>query len=549
MKESTKALFLRPLLFQETVTIVILVPILVFFFRYISEAVLKNFVPVLMGASAAANFGLLLGTMTKYLLVKPAIEVMENESSTPEEHQRAVRSLSIMPLVESIVIFLRFALFGNLIATLPIYLKGYIKIPELLFGINSVVMIGLLAIPIVYLASENSLVPFYQKCSLKGIVDRDVKLFRMSISQKTLATILLLATPPLGLILGLLYLSMATGLNMSSLQLGFYVILFETVVLSFVCGILLMKNLSISVGRMSVMFQDMAKGQGDLTKRLQVSGLNEVGELSFWFNEFMGDIEQIVGHVRDTSLELHQAIEDVSSGSRGLTQATQDQAANVQEISASIEEMNATIQNNATLIGEGRDTSDAITRLIDQSKHVFAELIKAIEGISLDSKKIGDIVLTVNEVAFHTNLLALNASVEAARAGEHGKGFAVVAGEVRSLAQRSAGAASEIKALIEGTVGRIKNGDEMMKKTSSSLEELMGRMEFFFRMMEVIGTSSSEQTQNIGELSRAITQIDGSTQNNASTVEELANTLDNLRSIATVLAEDVQKFKTSQREA
>ena len=307
-----------------------------------------------------------------------------------------------------------------------------------------------------------------------------------------------------------------------------------------------MKSLSLSVGRMSVMFEDMAQGQGDLTKRLQVTGLNEVGRLAFWFNEFMDDIEQIVGHVRDTSLELHEAIEEVSVGSQDLSQATQEQAASVEEISASIEEMNGTVLHNADLIREGQDTSNAITKLIDHSKQVFADLMKAIQGISLDSKKIGDIVLTVNEVAFHTNLLALNASVEAARAGEHGKGFAVVAGEVRSLAQRSAGAASEIKTLIQGTVGRIKNGDEMMAKTSSSLEELMSRMEFFFRMMEVISTSSTEQTQNIGELSRAISQIDGSTQHNASTVEELASTLDNLRTMATVLAEDVQKFKTSK---
>ncbi len=546
MKESTKVLFVRPLLFQEAVTVAILVPIVMFFFRYISESVMKNFIPVIMGASAAANFGLLLGIMTKYFLVRPAIDIMEDDKYTPDEIRRAIRSLSVLPLVESIVIFLRFALFGNLIASLPIYLKGYIRLPEFLFAINSVAMIGLLAIPIIFLASENSLVPFYRKCNLKGVLDSNVKMFYFGLSQKTLITILLLATPPLVLILGLLYLSMATGLNMATLQMGFYVILFETIVLSFFCGILLMKNLSISVGRMSVMFQDMAKGQGDLTKRLEVNGLNEVGELSFWFNEFMGDIEQVVGHVRDTSLELHQAIEDVSSGSQGLSQATQDQAANVEEISASIEEMNSTIQNNASLINEGQDASTAITKLIDQSKQVFAELMKAIQGISLDSRKIGDIVLTVNEVAFHTNLLALNASVEAARAGEHGKGFAVVAGEVRSLAQRSAGAASEIKALIDGTVSRIKNGDEMMNKTSSSLEELMSRMEFFFQMMETISTSSMEQTQNIGELSRAISQIDNSTQNNATTVEELASTMDNLRSMATTLAEDVQKFKTSQ---
>jgi methyl-accepting chemotaxis protein len=277
-----------------------------------------------------------------------------------------------------------------------------------------------------------------------------------------------------------------------------------------------------------------------------VTGLNEVGELAFWFNIFMDDIEQIVRHVREVSLEVHQSIQDVSAGSQDLSQATQEQAASVEEISASIEEMNGTIQHNADLIREGQESTNAITRLIDQNKQVFADLMKAIEGISLDSRKIGDIVVTVNEVAFHTNLLALNASVEAARAGEHGKGFAVVAGEVRSLAQRSAAAASEIKALIEGTVGRIKTGDEMMKKTSSSLEELMSRMEFFFRMMEVISTSSTEQSQNIGELSKAITQIDGTTQHNASTVEELASTLDNLRSVATVLAEDVQKFRTSE---
>ncbi|HQJ09725.1 MAG TPA: methyl-accepting chemotaxis protein, partial [Deltaproteobacteria bacterium] len=304
----------------------------------------------------------------------------------------------------------------------------------------------------------------------------------------------------------------------------------------------------LSIGKMSFMFKDMAKGQGDLTRRLHVTGLNEVGELAFWFNEFMNDLEQIVGHVRETSLELHYTIEDVNTGSQGLSQATQEQAATVEQISASIDEMNSSVKSNSELINEGKESSSAVTELIDQNKQVFADLMSAVREISLDSRKIGDIVSTVNEVAFHTNLLALNASVEAARAGEHGKGFAVVAGEVRNLAQRSAQAAGEIKALIEGTVSRIKNGDEMMEKASSSLEELMARMEFFFRMMETISTSSIEQRQSIGELSRAITQIDSSTQQNASMVQELAGTLDNLRAMAAVLAEDVKKFKTSRQE-
>ncbi len=549
MKESTKALFLRPFIFQETITALVVVPMLLFFFLNVSEGVKNHFLATALGGMNAANLGLALGFLVKYLLVRPARDLMDKESWEPHELKRALRSVSLLPLMESITIFLRFALFGNLIAVMPVYLKGYVTLSETYAGLNALVMTGLLSMPFFYLAAENSLVPFYQKCGLQGVLDGKERLFRLSLNQKLLATVLLIAIPPIGLILGTIYLSIVSGLNLVSMKFGFVILLLQTTLLTFINGLLLMKSLSMSVGRMSLMFQDMAKGQGDLTKRLHVTGLNEVGELAYWFNRFMDDIERIIGHVRETSMQLHLAIEDVSAGSIGLSQSTQEQAASVEQISASIEEMNGTVRHNGDLIRGGQESSNTITQLIAQSKQVFSDLLRAIEGISVNSRRIGDIVVTVNEVAFHTNLLALNASVEAARAGEHGKGFAVVAGEVRSLAQRSAAAASEIKTLIDGTVSGIKNGDEMMKKTSASLEELMSQMEIFFRMMEVISASSVEQTQNIGELSRAISQIDGSTQHNASTVEELAGTLENLRTMATVLADDVQKFKTSRTEA
>ncbi len=549
MRKSTEVLFFRPFIYQEAVSAVVLIPLVYFLFMKSIPEFTNHLLEAGMLASTTGAVGFLLGFLVKYLLVRPAIDVMDKDSCTPGETQRAIRSVSILPLAESITVFLRWSVLAIVICVVPFYFRGYITPAEAVFGINALTMTALSVTPFFYLASENSLMPFYQRCNLKGVIDGNMSFFRMSLSTKLLMTILFLAISPIGNLLGLIYLSIFTRLDLSTIQVSFFLIIFQTVVMTFFNGFLLMKSLNLSVGRMSFMFKDMAKGQGDLTKRLLVTGLNEVGELAFWFNIFMDDIEQIVRHVREVSLEVHQSIQDVSAGSQDLSQATQEQAASVEEISASIEEMNGTIQHNADLIREGQESSNAITRLIDQNKQVFADLMKAIEGISLDSRKIGDIVVTVNEVAFHTNLLALNASVEAARAGEHGKGFAVVAGEVRSLAQRSAAAASEIKALIEGTVGRIKTGDEMMKKTSSSLEELMSRMEFFFRMMEVISTSSTEQSQNIGELSKAIGQIDGTTQHNASTVEELASTLDNLRSVATVLAEDVQKFRTSETEA
>lgn len=208
-------------------------------------------------------------------------------------------------------------------------------------------------------------------------------------------------------------------------------------------------------------------------------------------------------------------------------------------------EMNGSIQHNTQVVNKGRETSQIITGLVNKNREVFSRLMDATRDISKDSQKIGDIVVTVNEVAFQTNLLALNASVEAARAGEHGRGFAVVAGEVRALAQRSADAAREIKNLIDGTVARIKTGDEFMKKTAESLEELMSRFDSFFEMIEEITTASIEQSRNMKELSSAISQIDISTQNNATTVEELASTLDSLRADAEVLSADVKKFRTS----
>lgn len=545
MNRQTKILFLRPFIFQEMITYIVLVPNVLFFFLKISEGVRNHLSEVITHLLIQTVFSVILGAWVKYYFVSPAIKMMEKEQAKGEEIRHALMFASILPFVEAVLIYIRWAGIGWCSVIVPLYLKGIVSFEMLIFAGNILGMTGVSAMGFYYLVSENSLSPFYQIYNRDLFLGTDTKVFGLSLNKKLLASILLIVIPPIGNLIGIIYLSIFTGLKLASIQFGLFLILFQAVVMTFLNGFFLMKGLTSSVGRMSSMLKDMAKGQGDLTKRLKVNQLDEVGELAFWFNQFVDDLDEIIGHVRDTSLQLNESINQVNVGSQGLSQTTQEQAAAVEEVSASVEEMHGSVKNNAELIKEGQNTSQMVTKLIVQSREIFSSLIKAMLEISKDSSKIGDVVGTVNDVAFHTNLLALNASVEAARAGEHGKGFAVVAGEVRSLAQRSAEAAREIKTLIEGTVNRIKNGDEMMQKTSSSMEELMSRMEFFFRMMEVISTSSTEQTQNIAELSRAITQIDTSTQMNASTVEELVSTMDNMRSMAEVLAEDVQKFKIS----
>ncbi|MEN6474019.1 MAG: methyl-accepting chemotaxis protein [Syntrophaceae bacterium] len=296
------------------------------------------------------------------------------------------------------------------------------------------------------------------------------------------------------------------------------------------------------------MLSDIAHGEGDLTKRLEVTGNDEISELALWFNEFIDQLEKMVGGIKLTSTYVDAATQEVAAGAQGLSQATQEQASAIEEIAATIEEMTSSIKHNAANATDGRQKAVETVQMADMSGEAAQELVKGMSEISSASKKIGDIITTVNEVAFQTNLLALNAAVEAARAGEHGKGFAVVAEEVRALAQRSADASKQIKSLIEDTVNKIEAGDVMVKKSGESLAQIITRIQGLSQVMEEISAASNEQASGVDELNRAITQIDTSTQQNASTVEELASTSDNLMSESKELAQSVGKFRVSGTE-
>ena len=546
MRANTKHMVLYPFLIQEGIQYSILVPLVVYLFYTISPDIRGSIGEIILYTVIQTIPSLVLGLWVKYHYAKPAIDYLEQGTDDPALRKRAARSIAVQPIAEAGTAVIRWAVIPWFMPVLPMAMKGLLT-PEI-FSLLIVVlsMAALSTMVFFYLAAEYSLLRFTVATGLRDVLnDEQLVLKRIGLNTKLFFTLLLTIAPPLGNFLGLVEISIRSGINLADIRFGFYIILAQALIFTLINAGLLILRVTSSIGRVSFMLKDMAKGQGDLTKRLEVQGLDEVGELAFWFNTFIDDLEDIVAHVKEASLELHRAIEDVNAGSQDLSQATQEQAASVEEISASIEELSGSVAHNAELIHEGEDTTHTITKQIEHNKQVFGVLMQAVSEISHDSKKIGDIVSTVNEVAFHTNLLALNASVEAARAGEHGKGFAVVAGEVRSLAQRSAQAAAEIRALIEGTVNRIKTGDETMQKTSASLEEMMSRMEFFFSMMDIIGNASKEQRQNISNLNTSISQIDTSTQKNAATVEELAGVLENLREQAVSLAQDVSKFRVS----
>ena len=295
------------------------------------------------------------------------------------------------------------------------------------------------------------------------------------------------------------------------------------------------------------MIRDIAEGEGDLTKRLAVKSKDELGELSTWFNQFITQLEEIIVRIKLTAREMDESTQVVSSESLALSQSTQEQASSVEEVASTIEEMTSSIKQNAKAATGGLDVTREIVAKADNSAQISHELIAAMKEISGASKKIGDIISTVNEVAFQTNLLALNAAVEAARAGEHGKGFAVVAEEVRALAQRSSEAARQIKILIEDTVGKITAGDVMVTKSGEAMNEIREFIDRLAQSMEEITASSAEQAVGADNVNKAIAQIDSMTQKNATVVEQLAGMSEKLSIEAERLAHAVGQFKVSEQ--
>jgi methyl-accepting chemotaxis protein len=302
------------------------------------------------------------------------------------------------------------------------------------------------------------------------------------------------------------------------------------------------------IRKTSDMLKDIATGDADLTKRIQINVNDEIGELGHWFNEFIDQLEKMVADIKSMAQNVNGATQEVKAGSQGLSQATQEQASAIEEVAATVEEMTSSIKLNAENALDGKQKANDMVNMANKSNEGAQELARGMRDISSSSKKIGDIITTVNEVAFQTNLLALNAAVEAARAGEHGKGFAVVAEEVRALAQRSADASKQIKSLIEDTVNKINAGDALVKKSGESLEEIIMHIHDLSSVMEEIAAASSEQATGVDEVNRAIAQIDSTTQQNASTVEELASTSENLSNEAGGLSQTVSRFKVSQQQ-
>ncbi|WP_017161497.1 methyl-accepting chemotaxis protein, partial [Xanthomonas phaseoli] len=263
-----------------------------------------------------------------------------------------------------------------------------------------------------------------------------------------------------------------------------------------------------------------ALSRGDLTVRMH-------GEFSGVFAQMRDDanataeqLADIVGRIKLSSTAINSAAGEIASGNSDLSHRTEQQAANLEETAASMEELTSTVKQNAESARQANQLAIGATGVASQGGEVVSQVVTTMSGIEASSKKIADIISVIDGIAFQTNILALNAAVEAARAGEQGRGFAVVASEVRTLAQRSAGAAKEIKGLIDDSVHKVAEGSALVRKAGATMADIVASVQRVTDIMGEISAASQEQSSGIEQVNQTITQMDETTQQNAALVEE-----------------------------
>ncbi|PYM55861.1 MAG: histidine kinase [Candidatus Rokuibacteriota bacterium] len=291
---------------------------------------------------------------------------------------------------------------------------------------------------------------------------------------------------------------------------------------------------------------ELASGNADLTRRLAVSSHDEVGRLSHALNGFLDNLHGLVQEIRGAASQVGAASEQLSAASRQVASGAQEQASSLEETAASLEELTGTVRQNADNARQASQLAIGAREKAEKGGQVVTAAVGAMQEITTASKKIADIVTVIDEIAFQTNLLALNAAVEAARAGEQGRGFAVVATEVRTLAQRSAAAAKEIKGLIQDSVDKVHDGSELVNRSGQMLGEIVTGVKQVTDIVSEIAVASEEQSRGIEQVNRAVTLMDQIVQSNAAQTEELSSTAQNLTSQARELQELVRRFRVTE---
>ena len=310
----------------------------------------------------------------------------------------------------------------------------------------------------------------------------------------------------------------------------------------------LKNNVNLSLDALEGSFHDISRitnalAKGDLTQSSEQFYPGTFGSVISGMNHTVENLKVMVGEIKDSGEVIGAAAKEIAAGNYDLSHRTIDQATSLENITASMNQFTETIKQNSENTRQANALAQVSSDFARNGVVAVGQVVKTMDGINESSRKIVDIISVIDSIAFQTNILALNAAVEAARAGEQGRGFAVVATEVRSLAQRAAAAAGEIKNLINDSVEKVEDGSHLVIKAGKTMEDILNSIDGVTNTIKSITKSSDEQIVSIGYMNESLTQIDDTTQQNAALVEESAASAKMLEDQTVVLSSTISNFK------
>jgi methyl-accepting chemotaxis protein len=316
--------------------------------------------------------------------------------------------------------------------------------------------------------------------------------------------------------------------------------------LAIACGTALAVSITRSISRplQSAARSAEAIATGDLMQRFETTRRDEIGQLLGALQRMQDGLRDTVRQIRQSTDGIGTASGEVATGSQDLSVRTEQTASSLQQTASTMEQITVTVRQSTDSAAQASQLASSASGVARRGGEVVTQVVATMDEISASSKKIADIIGTIDGIAFQTNILALNAAVEAARAGEQGRGFAVVAGEVRNLAQRSAEAAKEIKALIGSSVERVETGSRLVSEAGSTMAEIVTSVQRVTDIIAEVAAAAGEQSNGLTLVNRAVTDLDRMTQQNAALVEESAAAAESLKDQARALADSVSVFRT-----
>ncbi|WP_174237442.1 methyl-accepting chemotaxis protein [Sulfuriferula nivalis] len=319
------------------------------------------------------------------------------------------------------------------------------------------------------------------------------------------------------------------------------VLLLVGAIFGFLIGIVFVRSITTPMRAAIAVTNQIAKG--DLSVAIDFHGKDGLGRLFDALRDMRTNLQALIVDVRSGVVSISSASSEIAAGNLDLSNRTEAQAGSLEETASAMEELTSTVKQNADNARQANQLAETASQVASKGGAVVSDVVNTMGEINQSARKIADIIGVIDGIAFQTNILALNAAVEAARAGEQGRGFAVVATEVRSLAQRSAAAAKEIKALIDDSVDKVEQGNKQAAQAGSTMDEVVNSVQRVTDIMSEISAASREQSQGIEEVNNAITQMDETTQQNAALVEQAAAAAKSLQDQAGHLEELVNQFQ------